>query len=232
MKTIGLIGGMSWQSTRTYYDLLNEMVAARLGGLHSAEILMRSVDFAGLEAAMQRGEWTAIESRLGDEAAALEQGGADCVLLCSNTMHKLYGGIAARVGVPFFHIADTLGHALAADGLTRVGLLGTRFTMVEDFFATRLRDRFDIEVVVPDDRQIECIDTVIFNELCRGIVEDRSRESYLEIMNGLAVRGAEGVILGCTEIEMLVKPEHHALPLYDTTLLHARHAVEWALSAD
>ena len=179
---------------------------------------------------MQRGDWAAIESRLGDEAAALEQGGADCVLLCSNTMHKLYGGIAARVGVPFFHIADTLGHALAADGLTRVGLLGTRFTMVEDFFATRLRDRFDIEVVVPDDRQIECIDTVIFNELCRGIVEDSSRESYLEIMNGLAVRGAEGIILGCTEIEMLVKPEHHALPLYDTTLLHARHAVEWALS--
>ena len=230
MKTIGVIGGMSWQSTRTYYDLLNEMVAERLGGLHSAEILMRSVDFAGFEAAMQRGDWAAIESRLGDEAAALEQGGADCVLLCSNTMHKLYGGIAARVGVPFFHIADTLGHALAADGLTRVGLLGTRFTMVEGFFATRLRDRFDIEVVVPDDRQIECIDTVIFNELCRGIVEDSSRESYLEIMNGLAVRGAEGIILGCTEIEMLVKPEHHALPLYDTTLLHARHAVEWALS--
>ena len=163
MKIIGVIGGMSWQSTRTYYDLLNEMVAERLGGLHSAEILMRSVDFAGFEAAMQRGDWAAIESRLGDEAAALEQGGADCVLLCSNTMHKLYGGIAARVGVPFFHIADTLGHALAADGLTRVGLLGTRFTMVEDFFATRLRDRFDIEVVVPDDRQIECIDTVIFN---------------------------------------------------------------------
>ena len=142
MKTIGLIGGMSWQSTRTYYDLLNEMVAARLGGLHSAEILMRSVDFAGLEAAMQRGEWTAIESRLGDEAAALEQGGADCVLLCSNTMHKLYGRIATRIGIPFFHIADALGHALAADGLTRVGLLGTRFTMVEDFlqqgFATGL----------------------------------------------------------------------------------------------
>ena len=232
MKTIGVIGGMSWQSTRTYYDLLNEMVAERLGGLHSAEILMRSVDFAGFEAAMQRGDWAAIESRLGDEAAALEQGGADCVLLCSNTMHKLYGGIAARVGVPFFHIADTPGHALAADGLTRVGLLGTRFTMVEDFFATRLRERFDIEVVVPDDRQIECIDRVIFNELCRGIVEDRSRESYLEIMNGLAARGAKDIILGRTEIEMLVKPEHHALALYDTTLLHARHAVEWALSVD
>ena len=154
IKTIGLIGRMSWQSTRTYYDLLNEMVAERLGGLHSAEIFMRSVDFSGLEVAMQRGDWAAIESRLGDEAAALEQGGADCVLLCSNTMHKLYGGIAARVGVPFFHIADTLGHALAADGLTRVGLLGTRFTMIEDFFANRLRDRFDIEVVVPDNRQI------------------------------------------------------------------------------
>jgi len=232
MKTIGLIGGMSWQSTRIYYDLLNEMVAARLGGLHSAEILMRSVDFAGLEAAMQRGEWTAIESRLGDEAAALEQGGADCVLLCSNTMHKLYGRIATRIGIPFFHIADALGHALAADGLTRVGLLGTRFTMVEDFYATRLREGFGIDVILPDEGQIGRIDAVIFDELCRGIVEDSSRNSYLEIMDGLAARGAEGIILGCTEIEMLVKPEHHALPLYDTTLLHARHAVEWALSGD
>ena len=139
MKTIGLIGGMSWQSTRTYYDALNEAVAERLGGLHSAEILMRSVDFAGLEAAMRRGDWTAIESRLGDEAAALEQGGAGCVLLCSNTMHELYRMNATRVGIPTFHIADALGHALAADGLTRVGLLGTRFAMVEDFYATRLR---------------------------------------------------------------------------------------------
>ena len=192
MKTIGLIGGMSWQSTRTYYDLLNEMVAARLGGLHSAEILMRSVDFAGFEAAMQRGDWTAIESRLGDEAAALEQGGAGCFLLCSNTMHKLYGRIAMRVGIPFFHIADALGHALAADGLTRVGLLGTRFTMVEDFYATRLREGFGIDVILPDEGQIGRIDAVIFDELCRGIAEDSSRNSYLEIMDGLAARRGRG----------------------------------------
>ena len=230
MKTIGLIGGMSWQSTRTYYDALNEAVAERLGGLHSAEILMRSLDFAGLEAAMRRGDWALIERRLGDEAATLEQGGAGCVLLCSNTMHKLYDSIVPRVGIPLFHIADTLGHALAADGLTRAGLLGTRTTMVEDFFATRLLDGFGIEVIVPDEGQIETIHTIIFDELCRGIVRDGSRDAYLEIMDDLASRGAEGIVLGCTEIEMLVKPQHHALPLYDTTLLHARHAVEWGLS--
>ncbi len=138
--------------------------------------------------------------------------------------------IATRVGIPFFHIADALGHALAANGLTSVGLLGTRLTMVEDFYATRLREGFGIDVILPDKGQIGRIDAVIFNELCRGIVEDSSHNSYLEIMDGLAARGAEGIILSCTEIEMLVKPEHHVLPLYDTTLLHARYAVDWALS--
>ena len=138
--------------------------------------------------------------------------------------------IAMRVGIPFFRIADALGHALAADGLTRVGLLGTRLTMVEDFYATRLREGFGIDVILPDEGQIGLIDAVIFNELRRGIVEDSSRKSYLEIMDSLAARVAEGIILGCTEIEMLIKLEHHFLPLYDTTLLHARHVVEWALS--
>ena len=230
MKTIGLIGGMSWQSTRVYYDLLNEAVAAARGGLHSAEILMRSVDFAGLEAAMRHGDWSGIEARLGDEAAALVAGGADCVLLCTNTMHKLFDGIAARVDVPFFHIADPLGQALAGDGLTQVGLLGTRFTMVEDFYATRLMERFGIGTIVPDEEQIAAIDRVIFSELCRGEVRNESRDVYLRIMDDLASRGAEGIILGCTEIEMLVKPDHHHLPLYDTTKLHAVHAVEWALA--
>ena len=145
-------------------------------------------------------------------------------------MHKLYGRIATRVGSSFFHIADALGHALAVDGLTRVGLLGKRFTMVEDFYATRLREGFGIDVILADGGQIERIDAVIFDELRRGIVEDSSRDSYLEIMDGLAARGAEGIILGSTKIEMLAKPEHQVLPLYDTTLLHARHAVEWALS--
>ena len=145
-------------------------------------------------------------------------------------MHKLYGRIATRVGIPFFHIAGAFGHALAADGLTRVGLLGTRLTLVEDFYATRLREGFGIDVIPSDEGQIGRIDAGIFDELCRLIVEESSRNSYLEIMDGLAARGAEGIILGCTEIEMLVKPEHHVLPLYDTTFLHARHAVEWALS--
>jgi len=229
MKTIGLLGGMSWQSTRVYYDLLNQAVAEARGGLHSAEILMRSVDFAGLEAAMQRGDWQLIEARLGEEAAALASGGADCLLLCTNTMHKMFDGIAARVDIPFFHIADTLGDALAADGLVRIGLLGTRFTMAEDFYAARLQSRFGIETLVPEEAQMAAIDRIIFDELCRGEVKDKSRDIYLHIMDDLAARGAEGVILGCTEIEMLVEPRHHHLPLYDTTKLHAHHAVGWAL---
>ena len=230
MKTIGLIGGMSWQSSRVYYDLLNEAVAAARGGLHSAEILMRSVDFAGLEALMRQNDWAMIETRLGDEAAALAAGGADCLLLCTNTMHKVFDGLTARVDIPFFHIADPLGQALARDGLARVGLLGTRFTMIEDFYATRLMARFGIETIVPDEAQIAAIDRVIFAELCRGEVRDGSRDIYLGIMSDLASRGAEGIILGCTEIEMLVKPHHHPLPLYDTTRLHAEHAVAWALA--
>lgn len=230
MKTIGLLGGMSWQSTRSYYELLNEMVAERLGGLHSAEILMRSVDFASLEAAMRRGDWDLIETRLAGEAGALEAGGADCMLLCTNTMHKMFEGIAAQVGIPFFHIADTLGTALAADGLTHIGLLGTRFTMSEDFYASRLGDGFGIQLMLPDDRQMTKIDDIIFKELCHGIVNDASRGTYQAIMDDLASRGAEAIVLGCTEIEMLIKPEHHLLPVYDTTRLHARHAVDWALA--
>ena len=229
MRTIGLLGGMSWQSTRSYYNLLNEAVADRLGGLHSAEILMKSVDFAGLEAAMRDGDWAFIEARLGDEAVALEAAGAGCLLLCSNTMHKLFDGIAARVGIPFLHIADTLGVALAADGRTRVGLLGTRFTMVEDFYAKRLRDSFGIDVVLPNEAQMTDIDDIIFTDLCRGIVRDDARKVYQAVMDDLADSGAEGIVLGCTEIEMLIRQEHHALPLYDTTKLHAHSAVDWAL---
>ena len=229
MKTIGLLGGMSWQSTRVYYDLVNKAVAGRRGGLHSAEILMRSVDFAGLEAAMRRGDWPMIEARLGDEAAALAAGGADCLLLCTNTMHRMFDGIAARVDIPFFHIADTLGRALEADGLRRVALLGTRFTMTENFYAARLAAGFGIETMVPGGSQIVDIDRIIFEELCHGVIADGSRGILLGIMDDLASRGAEGIILGCTEIEMLVKPRHHHLPLYDTTALHAHHAVDWAL---
>lgn len=231
MKTIGLLGGMSWQSTRSYYGLLNEMVADRLGGLHSADILMRSVDFSGLESAMRRGDWDMIETRLGNEAAALESAGAGCLLLCTNTMHKMYDGIASRIDIPFFHIADTLGLALAADGITRVGLLGTRFTMLEDFYAMRLRDGFGIEVILPDEAQMTDIDDIIFKELCRGIVTDGARKTYQSVMDDLAERGAGAIALACTEIEMLIKKDHHALPLYDTTQLHARQAVEWALEA-
>ena len=233
MKTIGLIGGMSWQSTATYYRHLNSLVAARLGGLHSADLIVRSVDFAGLEAAMGKGDWQAISLRLADEAAALEQAGAGCVLLCTNSMHKVHHGIeAALKAAPFFHIADSLGMVLRRDGIRRVGLLGTRFTMQESFYAGRLRDGFAIATMTPTDTQIPVIDDIVFAELCRGIVRDESRQAYLGIIDDLKDRGAEAIVLGCTEIEMLVKPEHHELPLYDTTLIHARHAVDWSLQGN
>ena len=233
MKTIGLIGGMSWQSTATYYRHLNALVAERLGGLHSAELLVRSVDFAGFEAAMSRNDWQEIDLRLAGEATALEQAGAGCVLLCTNSMHKVHDGIVTALETaPFFHIADALGTVLRRDGVGRVGLLGTRFTMEESFYADRLRDGFSIATLTPTATQVPVIDDIIFSELCHGIVRAESRQAYLEVIDDLRDRGAEAIVLGCTEIEMLVKPEHHELPLYDTTLIHARHAVDWSLQGN
>lgn len=233
MKRIGLIGGMSWQSTATYYRHLNNLVAERLGGLHSADLLVRSVDFSVLEAAMSRGDWPMIAARLAAEAACLERAGADCVLLCTNSMHKVHDGIeAALETAPFFHIADALGAALHRDRIGRIGLLGTRFTMEEGFYADRLQAGFSIETITPDETQSPVINEIIFSELCRGIVSDDSRRAYLEIMDDLERRGAEAIVLGCTEIEMLIQPEHHPMPLYDTTLIHARHAVDWSLRGD
>ena len=230
MRQIGLLGGMSWESTTSYYSLINRQIKQELGGLHSARILLNSVNFSGLEVCLRTGDWDEIARQLSAEALILEKAGADCLLLCTNTMHKVYDQISASLSIPFFHIADTLGAALAQANISKIGLLGTRFTMVEDFYARRLKDNFKIDVVIPDEPDIDIINAVVFDELCLGIVNDASRQAYQEIIERLGSKGAEAVALACTEIEMLIKPDDVELPVFDTTALHAAAATNWALS--
>jgi aspartate racemase len=230
MKTAGLIGGLSWESTALYYRLLNQGVKKHLGGLHSARILLNSLDFAEIEQMQAAGLWHEAAIELGQAALRLERIGADCILICSNTMHKVADEVQELVGVPLLHIADGTGKRVQADGIGRVGLIGTRFTMEEEFYTAILTNRYDLDVIVPgpDDRQI--VDRVIFSELCRGIIKDDSRAQYQSIVDTLADRGAEAVILGCTEIGMLLTPADCNLPLYDTTELHVANALDFMLS--
>ena len=231
MKTIGLIGGMSWESTLLYYQLLNQGVRERLGGLHSAKILLHSLDFADVEQLQVKGEWEQAGEMLGNAAVGLEQAGADMVLICTNLMHKVAPQVEAAITVPLLHIADAAGIAIQHQGLTRVGLLGARYTMEEGFYRQRLMDKFGIEVIVPEEEGRALVHQVIFDELCQGKFTDESRGSYLQVIESLRDRGAEGVILGCTEIPLLVKPEDTALPLFNTTELHARAALEISLAS-
>jgi aspartate racemase len=228
MKTIGLIGGMSWESTAHYYSILNRQVAERLGGLHSAEILMHSVDFAPIEAMQRAGQWNEAGAELGRIAAGLEAAGAGLIGLATNTMHVVADAITARTSVPFVHIADPTADALIADGVTTVGLLGTRFTMEMPFYRERLAAR-GLTVLVPDVGQTN-LNGIIYEELCRGIVREESRQIYVEAIDRLGGRGAEAVILGCTEISMLIDDAVSPLPTYDTTDLHARALVDLALA--
>ncbi len=231
MKTIGLLGGMSWESTLLYYQFLNQGVRERLGGLHSAKILLHSVDFAEVEKCQVCGHWDKAGAMLGEAAAGLENAGADLLLICTNLMHKVAPQIAAQIKVPLLHIADAVGTAIAAQGLKTVGLLGARYTMEEDFYRQRLKEKFGIEVVIPDRAERELVHRVIFKELCRGDFREESRFAYLSIIDELKEQGAEGVILGCTEIPLLVKPEHTALPLFNTTALHAEYALDESFAA-
>ena len=231
MRTIGLIGGMSWESSLEYYRILNETVRDRLGGLHSAKCVMVSVDFAEIESLQHAGRWEESGQILAQAAAALERAGADCVVLCTNTMHKLAGAIRAAIHIPFLHIADATGQRVKAAGLSRIGLLGTRFTMEEDFYVERLVNGFGLQVLTPALNERQQVHDVIYQELCLGILKPESQASYRAIIAGLAARGAQGIILGCTEIGLLVKPEDSPLPLFDTTRIHAEAAVEWALAA-
>jgi aspartate racemase len=228
MKTIGLIGGMSWESTAHYYRVLNEETARRLGGLHSAPILLHSVDFAPIEELQRAGDWDRAGDILADIARGLEAQGAGLVGLATNTMHIVADRITAGLGVPFIHIADPTADALLTDGFTRVGLLGTRFTMEMPFYKEKLVSR-GLEVLVPE-VDVTNLNGIIYEELCRGIVRDASRQVYVRAIELLAARGAEAVILGCTEIAMLIDDDVSPLPVFDTTDLHARALVERALA--
>lgn len=225
MKTIGLIGGMSWESTLSYYQKINQGVKNTLGGLHSAKICLYSVDFDEIEKLQHQGNWDKTAEILTNAAQSIQAGGADFFLICTNTMHKVAEQVEAAVDIPLVHIADATAIQLLADGIKKVGLLGTRFTMEQDFYKGRLTDKFGIEVVVPDELSQELIHKVIYQELCLGQIKEASRNQYLEIIDGLHQQGAEAVILGCTEIALLVQQEHTRVPLYDTTQTHANRAV-------
>ncbi len=230
MKTIGLIGGMSWESTVPYYRLINEAVRERLGGLHSAKVVLYSVDFHDIEQLMQRGQWEAVGAALGKAAAVLESAGADFLVLCTNTMHKVAGAIEAVVGIPLLHIIDPTAEAIQQAGLTTVGLLGTSFTMEQPFYRDRLQERHGLRVLIPEAEERAMVHRVIFDELCLGKAVDASRRDYAKVIDRLVGQGAEAVILGCTEISILIGPQESRVPLFDTTSLHARKAVEWALA--
>lgn len=230
MKTLGLIGGMSWESTVPYYQQINQAVKTRLGGLHSARIILYSVDFHEVELLQARGQWDAAGDMLADVARKLEAAGAHALVLCTNTMHKVAGAITAAVGIPLLHIADPTAQAIKEAGYTSVGLLGTRFTMEQDFYRQRLEQTHGLTVLTPPPAERDQVHHIIYHELCLGQVYEASRQTYLSVIQNLQAQGAQAIILGCTEIAMLVKPPDCALPLFDTTALHARSAALWAMS--
>lgn len=230
MKTIGLIGGMSWESSIQYYRIINETTKARLGGLHSAKSVMVSVDFAEIEALQHAGRWEEAGELMAEAAQSLERAGADCVVLCTNTMHKLADEIQAGIRIPLLHIADATAARIATAGLTTVGLLGTRFTMEEDFYRGRLACRHGLRVLVPEPAERETVHRVIYDELCQGVIRDESRVRFAEIIRSLVSAGARGIVLGCTEIELLVRPADSPVPVFPTTTIHAVAAVDFALA--
>jgi aspartate racemase len=229
MKTIGLIGGMSWESTVPYYRIINETVRERLGGFHSAKLVLYSVDFHEIEILQHSGDWAESGRILAQAGRSLEAAGADLLVLCTNTMHKVADAIESAVSLPLFHIADPTAREIKQAGLTKIGLLGTRFTMEQDFYRGRLRDQHHLDVLVPDDTDRGVVHKIIYDELCMGLVRDASRAEFRRIIQGLVDQGARGVILGCTEISMLVGPSDSPVPVFDTTSIHARKAAEWAL---
>lgn len=230
MQTIGLLGGMSWESTETYYREINEGIKAGLGGLHSARICLYSVDFDEIEKLQNSGNWAETAVILSDAAKRIEAGGADFLVICTNTMHKVAPEIEANINIPILHIADATADEIKAKGMSKVGLLGTRFTMEQNFYKGRLNRYHGIEVIVPAAADREIVHNVIYNELCIGKSSEESRKEYVRIIESLAEQGAEGVILGCTEIALLVQQQHTTVPLFDTTKIHAKKAVEKAIS--
>jgi aspartate racemase len=230
VKVIGLIGGMSWNSTLEYYRFINEGVSRKLGGLHSARLVLYSLDFEEIERAQQGGNWNNAAHILAKAGMALKEAGADFLVICTNTMHKVADLVAERTGLSLLHIVDVVGSAITEHGLHKVGLLGTRFVMTQDFYQERLREYFDVNVVVPAKDEQDVIHQIIYDELCRGKIKDSSRQSCLEIIEQLTKRGAEGIVLGCTELPLLIRLSDVHIPVFNTTRLHAEAAVEMALS--
>ncbi|KAK5175832.1 uncharacterized protein LTR77_000972 [Saxophila tyrrhenica] len=230
MKTLGLLGGMSWESSSLYYTQMNRAVRERLGGTHSSKSVMYSFDFAEIEDLQAAGKWTKLAELLAKAATGLQQAGAEGLVLCTNTMHKVADQVETQAGIPVIHIADCTGRKIVERGFSKVGLLATRYTMEEDFYKDRLKARFGLDVLVPNKQDRNTVHDVIYSELVRGRVEKRSREQYVRIIRALVDAGAECIILGCTEITMLVGPEDCDVPVFDTTALHAEGAVEWALN--
>jgi aspartate racemase len=223
MKVIGLIGGMSWESSVEYYRIINEEVKRRLGGLHSAKCLLYSVDFEEIERFQSEGDWKKAGETLGDVAHSLEKAGADFIVICTNTMHKVIGDIQGKINIPILHIADATAHQIKEQGISSVGLLGTRYTMEQDFYKLRLESN-GIKVMIPNDNEREIVNKVIYEELCLGKVQQESRDYYKKVIQGLIETGAKGIVLGCTEIGLLIKQEDSDVPLFDTTYIHALEA--------
>ena len=229
MKTIGLIGGMSWESSIEYYRIINETARDRLGGFHSARSIMYSVDFAEIETLQQQGRWEEATELMITAARRVEDGGADFVVICTNTMHKMADDVQRHINIPLLHIADATAERIKAQGMGRIGLLGTKFTMEEDFYRGRLVEKHGLDVFIPDEEGREIVHRVIYDELCLGEIKPSSKAQYVSIMENLVGDGAEGIILGCTEISLLVGQEDSPVPLFDTTRIHAVAAVEFAL---
>jgi aspartate racemase len=229
MKTIGLLGGMSWESTAVYYRLINEGVKARLGGLHSAKLVLYSVDFQEIEELQHAADWDEAGKVLAKAAHFLQLAGADFLVICTNTMHKVAPAIEREINIPILHITDASAAVIKGLGIRTVGLLGTRFTMEQDFYTGRLREKHGLQVLIPDENERERVHQIIYNELCLGKVLNESREKYCHIIRSLVQRGAEGIILGCTEIAMLIGQKDSPVPLFDTTRIHAQKAVDWAI---
>jgi amino-acid racemase len=232
MKTIGMIGGMSWESSIEYYRIVNEMVKEKLGGLHSAKSVMYSVDFAEIETLQHESRWDEATQAMVEAARHVETGGADFVVICTNTMHKMADQVEAAIRIPLLHIADATAEVIKARGLRTIGLLGTKFTMEEDFYRGRLVDRHGLNVLIPETADRETVHRVIYDELVLGVIKPESRGQYKRIIEKLIAAGAQGIILGCTEIGLLVKDEDSRVPLFDTTTIHAIAAVEYALSVN
>lgn len=229
MEIIGLIGGMSWESSLEYYKIINETTKLKLGGHHSAPCLMYSVDFQEIEILQRQNKWDELTEIMVDAAIRLKNGGAHFIVICTNTMHKMAGDIEDRVGLKVLHIAEVTGEKIIEQGLKKVGLLGTKFTMEEDFYKKVLEEKFNINVIIPDENEREIVHDIIYRELCKGIITEDSKEEYKKVINNLRLKGAEGVVLGCTEIPLLIKQEDVGIPIFDTTTIHAVSAVEYAL---